>query len=198
MGQYYKIINLDKKQYLNPHKFGDGLKLMEFGSSGDGTMLALAVLLVEGNNRGGGDLRSDHPIVGTWSRNRIVVAGDYADAEREGEFYDPEQDDRTLYSMLDDEEGKPANGWQDVSDLVLSALVDDAYTARALASTLKYRGYRVPEDVRKRLDTAEERADELEGAEPPHVRLAHAVLRAPNDNEMWQVFLDAALEAAGR
>ena len=31
MGQYYVIANLDKKEFLNPHKFGDGVKLMEFG-----------------------------------------------------------------------------------------------------------------------------------------------------------------------
>jgi hypothetical protein len=36
MGQYYLIVNLDKKQYLHPHRFGDGLKLLEFGASGGG------------------------------------------------------------------------------------------------------------------------------------------------------------------
>lgn len=46
MGQYHYVVNLDKKQYLRPHRFGDGLKLLEFGSSGQGTML------------GPGDLRS--------------------------------------------------------------------------------------------------------------------------------------------
>ena len=31
MGQYFKVLNLDKKEYLHPHCCGDGLKLMEFG-----------------------------------------------------------------------------------------------------------------------------------------------------------------------
>ena len=79
MGQYYKIVNIDKKQFLHPHTFGDGLKLLEFGCSAPGTMTALAVLLADGNNRGGGDLRSDHPLIGSWAGDRIVVAGDYAD-----------------------------------------------------------------------------------------------------------------------
>lgn len=86
MGQYYLVVNLDKQQYLHPHRMGDGLKLMEFGSSADGTMMGLAVLLADGNGRGGGDLRSDHPIIGTWAGDRIVIAGDYAD---DGNHVDP-------------------------------------------------------------------------------------------------------------
>ena len=45
MGQYYIIVNLDKKQFIHPHKFGDGIKLLEFADSTPGTMTALAVLL---------------------------------------------------------------------------------------------------------------------------------------------------------
>lgn len=33
MGQYYMVMNLAKKEYLHPHHFGDGLKLMEFAMS---------------------------------------------------------------------------------------------------------------------------------------------------------------------
>lgn len=54
MGQYYYVVNVTKRQFLHPHKFGDGLKLMEFGASGGGTMLGLAVLLADGNGRGEG------------------------------------------------------------------------------------------------------------------------------------------------
>lgn len=82
MGQYYKIVNIDKKQYINPHDFDDGAKLLEFGISSFGTMSALALLLADGNNRGGGDLRSDNPIIGSWAGNRVVVAGDYADPKK--------------------------------------------------------------------------------------------------------------------
>jgi hypothetical protein len=56
MGQYYLIANLDKKEYLHPHKFGEGLKLMEFGHSRSSILLALTVLLSDGNGRGGGDI----------------------------------------------------------------------------------------------------------------------------------------------
>jgi len=79
MGQYYLPVNLDKGEYLDPHKFGDGLKLLEFGDSSSGTMTSLAILLADGNGRGGGDLHSESPIIGSWRGDRIVVAGDYAD-----------------------------------------------------------------------------------------------------------------------
>lgn len=80
MGQYYVTVNLDKRQFLNPHSFGDGLKLVEFGSSGFGTMMGLAALLSSGNGRGGGDVHSSSPLIGSWAGDRIVVAGDYDDA----------------------------------------------------------------------------------------------------------------------
>lgn len=58
MGQYYLIVNLNKKEFLCPDILGDGIKLMEFGNSVEGTLLALTVLLADGNGRGGGDLTS--------------------------------------------------------------------------------------------------------------------------------------------
>ena len=55
MGQYFLIVNLDKKEYLHPHKFGDGLKLLEFGCSSQGTLTALTLLLRR--------KRSDYPVL---------------------------------------------------------------------------------------------------------------------------------------
>lgn len=56
MGQYYYIVNLDKKEYLHPHRFGDGLKLLEMACSSSGVLAGLSILLADGNGRGGGDL----------------------------------------------------------------------------------------------------------------------------------------------
>lgn len=85
MGQYHKIVNIDKREYLHPHHFGDGLKLMEFGMSGDGgTMTGLAILLGianKGGARGGGDFHCDDPLVGSWGGDRIAIVGDYAEDE---------------------------------------------------------------------------------------------------------------------
>ena len=127
MGQYYHICNLNKQQYLHPHKFGDGLKMLEFGSSGCGTMTALAILLADGNGLGGGDLRSNNEIVGSWAGDRIVVAGDYAEANRwglEGKK-DGDGNDLTLYAACEN--------WEDISDKVIEAMSDDSYLCQVLA-----------------------------------------------------------------
>jgi hypothetical protein len=128
MGQYYMIMNLDKKEYIDPHAFGDGLKLLEFGSSGDGAMCGLAILLADGNNRGGGDLHSDDPVIGSWAGDRIVIGGDYAD---DGKFLDgfEHESDETLYSYADVH-------FTDISKKVIAAMKQDGY----LKSSLKKRG----------------------------------------------------------
>jgi hypothetical protein len=115
MGQYYKIVNIKKKQYISPYTFGDGSKLMEFSMSANGVLAGLAILLADGNGRGGGDLNSNNSIVGSWSGDNIVIAGDYAD---EGKFV--KETDRNLYAVAS-EQG------EDISIKVLDALCDDSY-----------------------------------------------------------------------
>jgi hypothetical protein len=115
MGQYYKIVNIKKKQYITPHTFGDGAKLMEFSMSASGVLAGLAILLADGNGRGGGDLHSENDIVGSWAGDNIVVAGDYAD---EGKFV--KEADRNLYCLA-------TNEGEDISIKVLDALFDDQY-----------------------------------------------------------------------
>ena len=80
MGQYHIVANLDKKQFLMPHRFDNGLKLREFGCSGGGTLMGLTLLLAaqnKGGARGGGDWHIESPLVGSWAGDRIVIAGDY-------------------------------------------------------------------------------------------------------------------------
>lgn len=136
MGQYHLIVNLDKQQYIHPHNFNDGLKLLEFGCSGSGAMTGLAILLADSNNRGGGDLRSEHPIIGSWAGDRITITGDYGD---EGRWL--ENIDRGELQTIADE--AYAEGYQqaervnlyayaqekfaDVSAQVLEAMAEDAY-----------------------------------------------------------------------
>jgi len=79
MGQYFIIVNMTKKEFIHPHKFGDGLKLMEFGCSSNGTMTALALLLRQSSEGGGGDFPcpEKYKIVGSWAGDKIVIVGDY-------------------------------------------------------------------------------------------------------------------------
>lgn len=79
MGQYHYTVNLDKKEFLNPHKLGNGLKLWEQGASQFGVTQALHALLAVSNGRGGGDYHEDPEFVGRWGGDRIAVVGDYAE-----------------------------------------------------------------------------------------------------------------------
>jgi hypothetical protein len=115
MGQYYKIVNVKKKQYITPHTFGDGAKLMEFSMSASGVLAGLAILLADGNGRGGGDLNSENPIVGSWAGDNIVVAGDYAD---QGKFVKVAE--QNLYEVA-------ISDGEDISLKVLEALFDDGF-----------------------------------------------------------------------
>lgn len=82
MGQYYRIVNLDAKETLNPHDFGSGLKLMELASGSNGVMQAVACLIAKGQ---------------PWFGQSLVVTGDYAD---EGRFVDPQFAEYNLYSVV--------------------------------------------------------------------------------------------------
>ena len=82
MGQYYVVANITKREFIDPHFFGNGVKLMEFSMDGRSTMTGLAVLLASSNGTGGGDLHLNgdskfHHIPGRWAGDNIVIAGDY-------------------------------------------------------------------------------------------------------------------------
>lgn len=62
MGQYYVVANFDKKEYLHPHKWDNGMKLMEFSYFGNYLSTALLNLMK-----------------GRWNGDRVYVVGDYAD-----------------------------------------------------------------------------------------------------------------------
>jgi hypothetical protein len=101
MGQYWKVVNLDRKEYVNPHKLGCGLKLWEQLAGHPGTGAALIILCAAmPEQRGGGDLDLDDEegfvsdlkeaagqgyaeiakrTIGRWAGDRIALIGDYAE-----------------------------------------------------------------------------------------------------------------------
>ena len=109
MGQYWKAVNLDKREVVDPHKLGVGLKLGEQVGSGHGTPDALFILVAcMRGRRGGGDFDWDSnfygpernnsipehctdggPItpyneiakrtIGRWAGDRIAIVGDYSE-----------------------------------------------------------------------------------------------------------------------
>ena len=82
MGQYYKAVNVDDMEHVEPHDYDNGAKLMEHSYIGNNFVEAVEFLLIDtGKNKN------------RWSGKRIVWAGDYANPEpMEGE---------TLYSLVD-------------------------------------------------------------------------------------------------
>jgi len=56
MGQYWMVVNLDKREFVCPHKLGAGLKLREQLAAHPGTGAALLILCAaQREKRGGGD-----------------------------------------------------------------------------------------------------------------------------------------------
>ncbi len=146
MGQYYLTVNLDKRQYLHPHRFGEGLKLLEFGSSSDGTLTGLAILLADGIGRGSGDLHSGHAIIGSWAGDRIVLAGDYGDGLKYLNGVHRDKLQRVAEKCFTERYQQAervnlyhwaANTFEDISDTVLMALADDPYIKQSLQEGLK-------------------------------------------------------------
>lgn len=77
MGQYFLIMNLDKEEYLHPHKMGCGLKLWEICTNNQ--IGVLPFLLRKSSSSGGGDYYGveDSEYCGRWAGDRIAVIGDY-------------------------------------------------------------------------------------------------------------------------
>jgi hypothetical protein len=89
MGQYFKLVNLDKRELVCPWCIGRGAKLWEWAANTQGSILTL--LLRKSDEGGGGDFYGYHkgigeggaitcplsPIAGRWAGDRIALVGDY-------------------------------------------------------------------------------------------------------------------------
>ena len=135
MGQYYLLVNLDKKEYLETHKFNDCSKLMEFGQSAGGVLLGLTILLADGNGRGGGDINSDDSIIGSWAGDRIVITGDYANPRKflteqeikdyQEKYKEEEEKDRQQYMENNTNLYSIAQAfYEDISNKIVKVLID--------------------------------------------------------------------------
>jgi hypothetical protein len=120
MGQYWRAVNLDKHEFLDPYTFGHGSKLWEHLACHPGVGAALIVLCAaQPEPRGGGDLdmgvnwhgpeRVDatkegphvegyeeiaRRTIGRWAGDRIALIGDYSE---EGDL--PKEDASKIYSL---------------------------------------------------------------------------------------------------
>jgi hypothetical protein len=99
MGQYHKIVNLDKREFIDPFGLSMGQKALEQLLSEVSTQEALFLLLMCSNGRGGGDVSASDPygLIGRWAGDRIAVVGDYTEDGDLGNYSDL-YDDSEVYS----------------------------------------------------------------------------------------------------
>ena len=77
MGQYHILVNLDKKEWVDPHGLGLGAKQYEQVGGFDGSLAdAMYVLVMTSPAGGGGDFPHTE-ISGRWVGDRVLVVGDY-------------------------------------------------------------------------------------------------------------------------
>lgn len=120
MGQYYKIINLDKKEFLNPWKLDSGAKAWEQLANPWPGRALLTLVLSSPEPRGGGDLGDDE-IIGRWAGDRIIMVGDYAEAEDRPDI----PDFGKLYDKTTEgENGEPAE-YKDVTELLYPVFIKE-------------------------------------------------------------------------
>lgn len=89
MGQYFKAVNLDKREVVCPWCMDGGAKLWEWAANVQGSIFTL--LLRKSDEGGGGDFYGYHkgcdeggpihgpvsPIAGRWAGDRVCLVGDY-------------------------------------------------------------------------------------------------------------------------
>ena len=115
MGQYWICINETKKEYINPHMFGDGAKAMEFSCSSQGMLTALTILLDDGGLKEKFN-DQESQVVGRWAGDELRMVGDYGDSEiwkNEDEIISP-------YDLAHKE-------WNNISKLVLKIMTNDEF-----------------------------------------------------------------------
>ena len=95
MGQYFRLINLDKREYVDPWDVGGRAKLWEW--SANNQCRAIPFLLRQSTEGGGGDIQEDYKIAGRWAGDRIALVGDYDDSKL---FHIAEQDFRNISKEL--------------------------------------------------------------------------------------------------
>lgn len=77
MGQYHILVNLDKREIVNPHNIGLGLKQYEHTGIEGSLSDAMYLLVMSSPASGGGDFPEIEGMSGRWCGDRVVVLGDY-------------------------------------------------------------------------------------------------------------------------
>jgi len=81
VGQYHRLVNIDKQEVVDPHGLGLGSKQWENQVGGEGSLAdAMYVLTMTSPDAGGGDLPRTN-ISGRWCGDRVLIVGDYTEPD---------------------------------------------------------------------------------------------------------------------
>jgi len=95
MGQYFRLINYDKKEYVDPWKIGGLAKLFEWCANRQAGVIPF--LLRKSSEGGGGDIQKDYRTSGRWADDRIALVGDY---DATGDYDRAEKEFRPIHNEL--------------------------------------------------------------------------------------------------
>jgi hypothetical protein len=89
MGQYFKLVNYDKKQAVNAWEIGSVAKFLEWCWN---TADLLCFLLRKSDQGGGGDVGKpeNYPHLGVWAGDHVALVGDY---DSSGDFQNVDFED---------------------------------------------------------------------------------------------------------
>lgn len=122
MGQYHILVNLDKKEYVEPHLLKHMNHLHDSRSL---PHVQYLLSIAQGNNpRGGGDAYG-HDLIGSWCKDRCAIVGDY---------YTEDTDDEELRGLYDIAQGfntdyPDRRGWKNISKEAFE-MMDTVYSQR--------------------------------------------------------------------
>jgi hypothetical protein len=112
MGQYHKLVNLDKQEVVDPHEIGLFSKQYEHTGVEGSLADAIYLLVMSSPASGGGDWPLTD-VSGRWCGDRVVVVGDYTQPDAIPNYRPDSGDSSTLYS--------DADSWTDISPSVREA-----------------------------------------------------------------------------
>jgi hypothetical protein len=130
MGQYFRVINKTKKELLNPHTFGSGLKIGEIISSRGEILQGLALLLAEGHIEYKDSIPKPSTIIGRWQGDKITILGDSA--------YDKEGNN--IWDTMCDSKAELKKLWKDISSETYSVLLENSPIRDRKAKQIKKDG----------------------------------------------------------
>ena len=80
MGQYHRLVNIDKQEWVDPHGLGLGSKQYEQTGCDASLSDAMYLLTMTSPNEGGGDFPNTM-VSGRWVGDRVLIVGDNTKAD---------------------------------------------------------------------------------------------------------------------